>query len=98
MIDSRREAKVPAALTMVDYCFEFQADLHSFYLDRVIPDPAADASVLPWADCQLLQLAPSSGVQGLISGVAGATTAALAFQIRAWLDGRNTRADCKQTL
>ena len=26
-------------------------------LDRVIPDTGADASVLPWADCQLLQLA-----------------------------------------
>src|SRR5919204_5954367 len=37
-------------------------------LDRVIPDTGADASVLPWADCQLLQLAPSAGVQGLNSG------------------------------
>ena len=27
-------------------------------LDRVIPDTGADASVLPWADCQLLQLTP----------------------------------------
>ena len=48
-------------------------------LDRVIPDTGADASVLPWADCQLLQLAPSLGVQGLISGVAGASAATLAF-------------------
>jgi len=57
-------------------------------LDRVIPDTGADASVLPWADCQLLQLAPSLGVQGLISGVAGASAATLAFQIWALLDGQ----------
>ncbi len=57
-------------------------------LDRVIPDTGADASVLPWADCQLLQLDPSSGVQGLIGGVAGASTATLAFQIWALLDGQ----------
>jgi hypothetical protein len=56
--------------------------------DRVIPDTGADASVLPWSDCQTLQLTPSSGVQGLISGVAGASAATLAFQVWAWLDGQ----------
>jgi hypothetical protein len=30
-------------------------------LDRVIPDTGADASVLPWIDCQLLQLNPTMG-------------------------------------
>jgi hypothetical protein len=58
-------------------------------LDRVIPDTGADASVLPGADCQLLQLTPVLGVQGLISGVAGSAAATLAFQIWAWLDGRD---------
>src|SRR5436305_2364396 len=29
--------------------------------DRVIPDTGADASVLPWADCQRLQLDPTLG-------------------------------------
>jgi hypothetical protein len=57
-------------------------------LDRVIPDAGADASVLPWADCHLLQLDPTSGVQGLITGVAGGSAATLAFHIWAWLDGR----------
>lgn len=57
-------------------------------LDRVIPDTGADASVLPWADCQLFQLNPSLGAQGLISGVAGGSTATLAFQIWALLDGK----------
>ncbi len=58
-------------------------------LDRVIPDTGADASVLPWADCQLLQLAPSSGVQGLIRGVAGSSAATLAFLMWAQLDGQD---------
>jgi hypothetical protein len=56
--------------------------------DRVIPDTGADASVLPWADCQTLQLTPSLGVQSLISGVAGGSTATLAFQIWTLLDGQ----------
>jgi hypothetical protein len=57
-------------------------------LDRVIPDTGADASILPWADCQRLQLNAQSGVQGLLSGVAGATSATLAFRIWVFLDGQ----------
>src|SRR5262249_54705692 len=30
-------------------------------LDQVIPDTGADASALPWADCQRLQLDPTHG-------------------------------------
>ena len=30
-------------------------------LDRVIPDTGADASALPWSDCQALNLTPSRG-------------------------------------
>jgi hypothetical protein len=67
-------------------------------LDRVIPDTGADASVLPWVDCQLLQLTPSMGVQGLISGVAGSSGATLAFQVWASLMGKIIRADCKRIL
>lgn len=55
-------------------------------MGRVIPDTGADASVLPWADSQLLQLAPALGVQGLISGVAGSSAATPAFQLWARLD------------
>jgi hypothetical protein len=58
-------------------------------LDRVIPDTGADASVLPWKDCQLLQLTPALGVQGLISGVAGSYAATLAFQVWAGVDGQD---------
>lgn len=58
-------------------------------LDQVIPNTGADASVLPWTDCQLLQLAPSQGVQSLIGGVAGASSATLAFQVWAHFDGQS---------
>lgn len=58
-------------------------------LDRVIPDTGADASVLPWTDCQCLQLAPAMGVAGLIRGAAGGAAATLAFLVWARLDGQD---------
>ncbi len=57
-------------------------------IDRVIPDTGADSTVLPWADCQSLQLTPAMGVQSLIAGITGSSRATLAFQIWAWLDGQ----------
>jgi hypothetical protein len=56
-------------------------------LDRVIPDTGADASVLPWSDCQELQLDPSAGVPGLIGGVAQSAAATIAFSVWVYLDG-----------
>lgn len=56
-------------------------------LDRVIPDTGADASILPWSDCQLLQLTPSMGVQSLMSGVTGHPASTFGFQIIACVDG-----------
>ncbi len=58
-------------------------------LERVIPDTGADASVLPWADCQSLQLAPGLGRQELIGGVAGSSAATLSYQIWAGVDGQD---------
>src|SRR5437588_9634599 len=80
---------VGEALPLVSIEFRRTSGLPGRILDRVIPDTGADASVLPWADCQLLQLNPSLGVQGLISGVAGGTAATLAFQLWAQLDGQD---------
>jgi hypothetical protein len=57
-------------------------------LDRVIPDTGADASALPWSDCQVLQLDPSQGVPGLIGGVAGSSAATLVFLVWVGLDGQ----------
>ena len=77
------------ALPLISVEFRQASGSPGVVLDRVIPDTGADASVLPWADCQLLQLAPALGVQGLISGVAGSSAATLAFQIWAQLDGQD---------
>jgi hypothetical protein len=76
------------ALPLIRVEFRQASGTQGVALDRVIPDTGADASVLPWADCQLLQLDPSAGVQGLISGVAGGSAATLAFRIWVWLDGQ----------
>jgi len=69
--------------------FRHATGLPGVVMDRVIPDTGADASVLPWADCQLLQLDPNLGVQGLISGVAGSSAATHSFQMWAQLDGHD---------
>lgn len=76
------------ALPLISVEFRKTSGSPGLMLDRVIPDTGADASVLPWGDCQRLQLDPSLGVQGLIGGVAGGSAATLAFQIWAWLDGQ----------
>jgi hypothetical protein len=77
------------ALPVVSVEFLQSAGTPGVVLDRVIPDTGADASVLPWSDCQLLQLEPSSGVQSLISGIAGGPVATLAFQVWVRLDGQD---------
>ncbi len=76
------------ALPLMSVEFRQITGLVGLVFDRVIPDTGADASVLPWADCKLLQLVPAMGVQGLIGGVAGSAAATLAFQIWAKLDGQ----------
>src|SRR5215208_7119624 len=57
-------------------------------LDRVIADTGADASALPWADCEGLDLTPAQGRPGRMSGVAGATAPTLQFRIWVYLDGQ----------
>jgi len=57
-------------------------------LDRVIADTGADASVLPWVDCQQLQLTPASGRPSWMSGVAGGTAPTLFFRVWVYLDGQ----------
>ncbi len=58
-------------------------------LDRVIPDTGADTSILPWADCQSLQLTLSSGRQGLMKSPGGTSAGTLTFRILARLDGQD---------
>ncbi|MEX2119587.1 MAG: DUF5678 domain-containing protein [Pirellulales bacterium] len=77
------------ALPLISVEFRQASTSPGVVLDRVIPDTGADASVLPWTDCQLLQLVPNLGVPGLIAGVAGGSSASIAFQIWARLDGHD---------
>src|SRR5439155_10723847 len=57
-------------------------------LDRVIADTGADASALPWADCQQLQLDPTQAWPSQMSGVAGGLAMSLLFPIWVFLDGQ----------
>jgi hypothetical protein len=75
-------------LPLISVEFRLAKGAAGIVLDRVIPDTGADATVLPWSDCQNLQLTPGMGVQGLISGIAGGTAATLAFQIWTEIDGQ----------
>jgi hypothetical protein len=57
-------------------------------LDRVIPDTGADASALPWADCQALQLTAAQGRPGWMGGLAGGTAPTLHFRVWVYVDGQ----------
>jgi predicted aspartyl protease len=57
-------------------------------LDRVIADTGADASALPWADCQRLNLDPTQGRPIQMAGVAGGTAMSLLFRAWVYLDGQ----------
>ena len=56
-------------------------------IDRVIADTGADASVLPWADCQGLQLQPGQGRPSQMGGVAGGVASTLLFRVWVYVDG-----------
>ena len=57
-------------------------------LERVIADTGADATVLPWADCQSLQLTPAQGRPNRMGGVGGGSVPTLHFRIWVYLDGQ----------
>jgi hypothetical protein len=75
------------ALPLISVEFRRAPGSSGLILDMVIPDTGADASVLPWPDCQSLSLTPAQGVPGFIGGVAGGRAASIAFQMWIWLDG-----------
>jgi predicted aspartyl protease len=57
-------------------------------MDRVIADTGADASAIPWADCQRLRLNPARGRPGRMGGVAGGSAPTLFFLIWVQIDGQ----------
>ena len=75
------------ALPLVGVEFRKQAGQAGIRFDRVIPDTGADASALPWSDCQQLQLDPSQAVPGLMGGVGQSSAATIVFSLWAHMDG-----------
>jgi predicted aspartyl protease len=70
---------------------EFRKDIGSpgVVFDRVIVDTGADASALPWSDCERLELDPGDGAPGLMGGVGKTVVATVVFPAWAHLDGTN---------
>lgn len=77
------------ALPLVSAEFSQTSNSAGIVLDRVIPDTGADASVLPWADCELLQLDVAQGMPAVVSGIAGGVTASITFRVWVHLDGQD---------
>ncbi len=76
------------ALPLLPLEFRVTSGAPGMVLDRVIADTGADATALPWKDCQLLHLNPTDGRPGLMTGVAGGTAATLFFRTWVYLDGQ----------
>lgn len=55
--------------------------------EDTIPDVGADASALPWTDCQALRLDLEAGVPGLMGGVGGSSTSSMVWAAYAVIDG-----------
>jgi hypothetical protein len=77
------------ALPVMSVEFRRAGGIPGTVLDRVIPDTGADASILPWVDCQSLQLTASSGRIGLMQSPGGTGAGTLTFHILARLDGQD---------
>lgn len=77
------------ALPLVEVEFRSRPGQTGVLFDRVIPDTGADATALPWSDCQQLRLDPALGTPGLIGGVGQSSAATLVFSVWARVDGRD---------
>lgn len=75
------------ALPVISVEFRTTAGSVGTPFDRVIVDTGADATALPWSDCQQMQLSPTNGVPGIMGGVGGSRTATMVFRVWAWMDG-----------
>lgn len=67
--------------------FRKQAGSPGVVLDRVIVDTGADASALPWSDCEQLELDPKDGAPGLMGGVGDTVVATVVFPAWTHVDG-----------
>jgi hypothetical protein len=75
-------------LPVLDVEFRLVRGAPGTVLAEVIADTGADASALPWADCQALQLNPALGRPGWMGGLAGGNAPTLFFRIWVFVDGK----------
>jgi hypothetical protein len=76
------------ALPVIAVEFRNQEAITGLACDQVIPDTGADASALPWSDCEQIPLDPRDGVPGLMGGVGTTTAATVVFAVWAHVDGQ----------
>jgi hypothetical protein len=69
--------------------FRKQSGAAGLILDRVIPDTGADASAIPWSDCEQLALDPAEGLPGLMGGVGNTSVPTTIFLSWVFLDGKD---------
>ncbi|HEY3242174.1 MAG TPA: DUF5678 domain-containing protein [Phycisphaerae bacterium] len=79
------------ALPLVSAEFRREIALPGVVWDRVIPDTGADASAVPWMDCQQLQLDASQGTPGLMGGVGQSVAPTIVFAVWVYLDSASYR-------
>ncbi len=74
-------------LPVVTMEFRKQVGAPGLVVQGVIPDTGAEASALPWADCEQLNLDPRDGAPGLMGGVGQTAVGTVLFPAWAYLDG-----------
>jgi hypothetical protein len=80
-------------LPVISAEFRKYPDPPSVNMDHVIADTGADASALPWPDCQRLQLDPADAIPGLMGGVGGSSVPTIVF--RAWVHLDRKSCPCR---
>jgi len=74
------------ALPLVSVEFRTDSIRPGTVVERVIPDTGADATVLPWSDCERLQFDTSNSFPSSVGGVGQSTTATVVFSVWVYLD------------
>jgi hypothetical protein len=78
----------PEPLPVIDVEFRKVRGATGVLVDRVIPDTGSDASILPWIDCQRLQLDLAQGVFGALGGYGGGAKGTIVFKVWVQVDGQ----------
>jgi hypothetical protein len=84
-------AHLPEPLPVMDVEFRSVKGQAGVPMDQDIPDTGSDASILPWPDCQVLQLDPAQGLPGVMAGVGSTFKGTFVFNIWVHLDGQEYR-------